>query len=383
MRRERFALIAGGGTGGHVLAGLSVARALVRRGHPAATIELVGSRRGQESALLAGAGFPFVLLPGRGIVRRLRLRELVPNFVAASGLAAATVWCLVRLARRRPAVVVSVGGYASLPAAAAAVVLRVPLVLVNLDAVPGAVHRLLGRWAAASALAFESTALPRSQVTGAPLRPEITEVTRSVQRRRQARAALGLPEERRTIVVFGGSLGARRLNEAACVLAQRWADRRDLTLYHITGTRDFAEVTRRTRRWRVDHPNAADADGLCYRLVAFEDRMPLVYEAADVAVCRAGALTVAELAAVGLPAVLVPLPGAPGDHQSANAAVLARQGGAVVVPDGECDADRLEAVVGALVSDAGRLEAMAAAARAVGRPDAADRVAELVVAHAR
>ena len=147
MTARRFAVVAGGGTAGHVLPALAVARALAGRGHDRSTIEMVGSRRGQEAALLAGEGFPVTVLPGRGLVRRPGWSELVANVGAVLGVAWAVVRATSAMARWRPAVVVSVGGYASFPAGVAAVVLRVPLVLVNTDAVPGLVHRLLARFA--------------------------------------------------------------------------------------------------------------------------------------------------------------------------------------------------------------------------------------------
>jgi UDP-N-acetylglucosamine:LPS N-acetylglucosamine transferase len=357
-----------------VLEALAVARALVALGHAPATIEMVGSRRGQEAELLAGEGFPLTLLPGRGIARRWDPRALAANAGAVAGLAWATVRATTGMARRRPRVVVSVGGYASFPAGAAAVVLRIPLILVNIDAVPGLVHRVLGRFAAASAVAFPGTPLPRAVVTGTPVREEVAAVDRSPAAMARARRDLGLPADRQTVGVFGGSLGARRINEAAAGLAGRWAGRADLSIYHVTGRRDW-----------VDDGGAAveRPDGLCYRRVPFEARMPALYAAVDIVVCRAGAVTVAELAVAGVPAVLVPLPGAPGDHQTANARSLESAGAGVLVPDAECDDDRLAAAVGGLLGDPGRLAAMGRAAKAAGHPNAAARVAELVDSHAR
>jgi UDP-N-acetylglucosamine--N-acetylmuramyl-(pentapeptide) pyrophosphoryl-undecaprenol N-acetylglucosamine transferase len=383
---RRYAVVAGGGTGGHVLEALAVARALVARGHDRDTVELVGSRRGQEATLLEGEGFPLTLLPGRGISRQLGPRELVANFGAVAGLAWATVRAVARLARWRPKVVVSVGGYASFPAGVAAVVLRIPLVLVNVDAVPGLVHRVLGRFAVASAVAFPGTALPRAVVTGTPVREEVQAVDRSAASVARARVALGLPGERRTVGVFGGSLGARRINQAVASLGDRWAGRGDLSMYHVTGRRGWEEMDTASvsRRSLGSGPQAgrAGSAGLCYRLVPFEDRMPLLYEAVDLMVCRAGAITVAELAVAGVPAVLVPLPGAPGDHQTANARALVAAGAGVLLPDEECDADHLGAVLDDLLADADRLAAMGMAARGVGRPDAAARVAQVVDDHA-
>ncbi len=368
----RHAVVAGGGTGGHVLLALAVARALAARGHDPATIELVGSERGQEADLLAGETFPVTLLPGRGIARRMDAASLRANAGAAVGLVAATARAVGLLRRDRPRVVVSVGGYAAFPADLAAVALGVPLVLVNIDAVPGLVHRLLGRFAAASAVSFPGTALPRAVVTGTAVREEVVAAAdRTPEAVAGARGALGLPPERPTVGVVGGSLGAGRLNTAAGDLARRWADRGDRSLYHVTGRRNW------------EGRPADPAGALCYRAMPFEARIPLLYQAADVLVCRAGAVTVAELAVAGVPAVLVPLPGAPGDHQTANARVLVDAGAGVLLPDDRCDGERLAAVLDELLADPARLRAMSAAARALGRPDAADRVAEVVDRSAR
>lgn len=374
MTDAPFAVISGGGTGGHTFLALSIARALESAGHDPQSIELVGSRRGQEGALLAGERFPLTLLPGRGIVRRTGPADIVANARALCGLAWATCREVAVFARHRPKVVVSVGGYASFPADLAAAVLGVPLVLVTVDAVPGAVHRLFARRAAANAVAFAGTRLPRSVVTGVAVRGEIADVERSPGAAVRARKELGLPADRLVVGVVGGSLGARRLNLAAVELAQRWAGRRDLAIHHVTGRRDWEELRQRA---------PADPAGLWFQMVPFEDRMARLYEAADVMVCRAGAGTVAELTVTGVPAVLVPLPGAPGDHQNANATMLADADAAVLLPDAQCDGIRLERVLDSVLSDPGRLEKMGAAARSLGRPDAARRVAALVEAHAR
>lgn len=359
---------------------LQIARALVARGHAAVTIELFGSRRGQEATLWPTLGFPFRLLPGRGIRRSMGPGALWANAGAVVGLVWATLRSMASFVRRRPRVVVVVGGYASFPAGLAAVVVRAPLVLVNTDAVPGAVNALLGRFAAVNAVAFPGTGLPRTQVTGTPVRPELGSLDRSAEGQREARVMLGLPQERPTLAVFGGSLGARRINAAVADLARRWSGRPDVSIYHVAGRRDFARFAPGAT---ADGDGRGTPPGLQYRVVPFEERMPEVYRAADLCVCRAGAMTVAELLVAGVPAILVPLPGAPRDHQTRNAEALVAAGAAILVPDAECTADRLEAEVGALLGDAGRLASMAAAARALGHPDAAATVAQLVDTHAR
>lgn len=367
MTERRFAVIAGGGTAGHVQPALAIADALVARGHVHQDVQLVGSARGSDRETMARRGFPVEVLPGRGIARSFSPATLVRNLGAVAGIAAAVVRSLRLVRSARPSVVVTVGGYASVGPAVAALVTRTPLVVVNVDAVPGAANRLFGRFAAACLVGWPGTDLPRAVATGTPVRPEIVAVTRDDAARRTARGLLGLPEERPTVVAFGGSLGARRVNEAVAGMAARWVGREDRSVYHIVGRRDW------------DAGVGSGEAGPVVR-VAYEERMAAVYAAADLVICRAGAMTVAELAAAGVPAILVPLPGAPGDHQGANARVLERAGAAQVLADAECTAERLAEVVDALLGEPARLAAMAAAARALAPVDAAGAGAEVVEA---
>ena len=366
-----FAVIAGGGTGGHAVPAVAIARALVDRGHPPATIHFVGSARGIERRLVPEAGFSITLLPGRGIARRLT----PANIGAVAGLLSAAVQAFFLLRRLRPSVVVTVGGYASAPCAAAAVILRIPLIVEEQNATPGLANRLAGRFALACAVSFPGTPLPRSVVTGNPVRQEIISVDRSPEGRAAAKEALGLPADRTVVAVAGGSLGARRINEATLGLAALWADRADVAIRHVIGERDFEQLT--------SAAPTPPATGLVYQQIRFEDRMDLLLAAADVTVQRAGASTVSELAVAGVPSVLVPLPGAPGDHQTLNARTLADAGAAVLVPDSELDGERLARELDRLIGDRDLLESMAAAAGGLGRPDAASKVAALAEEHAR
>lgn len=374
-----WAIVAGGGTAGHVLPGLAVARELVRRGRDASSILFVGAERGIESRLVPEAGFEVELLPGRGIERRLS----VQNVVALWGLTTA-LWRAVRLVhRRRPAVVLALGGFASAACALAALLWRVPLVVAEQNARAGAANRLVARLARACAVPFDETDLPKAVVTGNPVRDEVLAVAadRDVL---AARSELGLPEDRTVVVVFAGSLGSRRINESVYGAVGRWAHRDDLAIHHVIGTRDWEDRPAVARD--LDEARAGPdgpAVGLVYQPIRYQDRMDLVLGAADLAVCRAGGTTVAELAVVGVPAVLVPLPIATRDHQTANAGPFVRSGAAVLIPDGELDVDRLVAEVEALVGDPSRLAEMAVAARGLGRPDAAGAVADLVESTAR
>ena len=380
MSARRGTVIAGGGTGGHVVPSLQVARALVARGHAPETIELYGSRRGQEATTWPTLEFPYTLLPGRGIRRSWRPEALLANVGAVAGLMWACARALWSFAVRRPRVVVVVGGYASFPAGLAAVLTRVPFVSVTTDAVPGAVVGLLGRFAAANAVAFEGTDLPRAYVTGTPVRTQLTTLHGTADEQARSRAELGLPADRRTIAVLGGSLGALRINRAVAELAKCWAGRAHDSIYHVTGRRDYPTFASGDT---TGSAGSHDQGRLVYAVVPYEERMAAFYAAADVCVTRAGAMTVAELLVCGKPAVLVPLPGAPRDHQTRNAEALVGIGAAVHVPDAECDGPRLAAELDALLSDPERLRTMSEAARSHGHPDAASRVAELVDTHAR
>lgn len=363
-----WALIVGGGTAGHVLPGLAVAAELRRRGHEPSSIHFVGAERGIEARIVPEAGFGITLLPGRGIQRKLT----PANIGALWGLVKAIFMALALVRRRRPAVVLALGGFASVACSLAAVFWRVPLVVADQNARAGASNRIFGRFAKACAVPFEDTDLPRLVVTGNPVREEILDAASS-RDRLAARRTLGLPEDRTVLVAFAGSLGSRRLNDAVVGAVEEWADRSDLAVHHVIGTRDW------------DIRKTPTTSGIHYQAVPYEERMATVLEAADLAICRSGGTTVAELTVMGLPAVLVPLPIATRDHQRANAAELVKVGGAVLVGDDEFDSRRLVSEVAGILGDSAgsRLAAMAQASRGLGHPDAAQAVADLVEGHAK
>jgi undecaprenyldiphospho-muramoylpentapeptide beta-N-acetylglucosaminyltransferase len=369
--RQCFALIAGGGTAGHVQPAIAIAKALVARGHKHTAVELVGSERGIEARLVPEAGFELTLLPGRGIQRKLSLQNVTS--LMALVVAFWRAWRLV--GARRPQVVVSVGGYASVPCALAAVVRRVPVVVAEQNAAPGAANRLVSRFAKACAVSFPDTPLPRAVVTGNPVRPEVL----AIDRRRDAAAArmkLDIEPGRRVVLIFGGSLGALRINLAALDAVRHWAGRGDLYVRHVIGARDWEELTA---------PGSPVPPGapLRYEALEYDDDMPSALAAADLAVCRSGASTSFELLAAGLPSILVPSPFVTADHQTANARHMERAGAAVVVPDAELDGRRLAFEVDKLLGDPRRLAQMTHAALAAAQPGAADDIAALVERHAR
>jgi undecaprenyldiphospho-muramoylpentapeptide beta-N-acetylglucosaminyltransferase len=364
---EVFAIVAGGGTAGHVLPGVAIARALEARGHE---VHYVGAERGLEARLLPAEGIPHTLLPGRGIQRRLS----VANLGAIAGLVRA-VFAAVSLVRRlRPKVVVGVGGYASVPCVLAAVLWRVPIVVAEQNSHPGAANRLAARFAKASAVSFPGTPLPRAVVTGNPVRREIAAIdpSRDVA---AAKAELGEPPDRDLVLVSGGSLGALSINRAVVDLVTGpWRERGDVAVRHVVGERDWALIGAT--------PPDLPAGGVVYAPVRYETAMPVALAAADAGVFRAGSSMCFEVAAAGLPSVLVPSPNVTGDHQTANARFLADAGAAVVVPDAELSGARLAEELDALLADPDRHDAMAAAARALARPGAADAIAALAEEHA-
>ncbi len=359
MNTPTDVLITGGGTGGHVYPALALAQELVDRGHDRAAIHFVGARRGLEASVVPDAGFAIDLLPGRGLQRRLTVANI--GAMWENIVAFFRAWKIV--GRLRPQVVVGVGGYASLPCLLAARCRRVPMVVHEQNAAPGLANRIAARLGARTAVSLPGTPLRGAIVTGNPVRAAIRAVRRA--------PTPGL------VAIFGGSLGARRVNDAALELYDLWRSRHDVAIHHIAGVRDYDGcMTRLAQLQRAD-------DALGYELVQYEHDMPNVYARASLAVCRAGAVTVAELCVAGVPAVLVPLPGAPGDHQTRNAEVLVDGGAAVLVSDGECNGRRLDAVASPLLADKAALDAMAAGARTLARPDAATRLADLVEEAAR
>ncbi len=370
-RGRRWAVIAGGGTAGHVLPALAIGHELVRRGLAPSQVMYFGSERGLEARLVPEAGFPVRLLPGRGIQHKVSMQ----NVKSAIGLGRAGVMALVELTKNRPAVVVSVGGYASSPGTLAAALLRIPIIVVEQNAKAGVANRLAGKFAKASAVAFENTGLPRTKLTGNPVRPELLDLAKidPEVRRRQARKQLDIPENVSVVAVFGGSLGATRINNAIVTLVERWKARSDVFVYHVSGERDYAEVQQKM---------AGQAPSR-YRLIKYEDRMDVVYSAADVCVCRAGASSIADLAIMGIPAVLVPLPIATEDHQTINAEGVVRAGGAVMVPDRDFTAERLEAELNVILQSAERRSAMRLGQLERARPDAAASIVDLIIQHAR
>jgi UDP-N-acetylglucosamine--N-acetylmuramyl-(pentapeptide) pyrophosphoryl-undecaprenol N-acetylglucosamine transferase len=352
-------VIAAGGTAGHVVPALAVADALKARG---AEVAFIGGERA-EAELVPGAGYPFHPLRVAGIDRRNPLRAARALLLAAGASARAR-----RLLRSIGAdVVMGGGGYVAGPVGLAAGTLGLPLALAEADSHLGVANRLLAPLARRVFLAFPIPGRTGGKylVTGRPVPPGTGQADRGAARER-----FGIALDARCLLVFGGSLGARRLNEAAL---DAFGAAAPCTVVHASGRRDHDDLRRRL-----------DALGSPphYRLYAYIEPFADALAAADLVAARAGG-SVLELAAAGLPAILVPYPQATGDHQTANARYMERAGAAVVVPDAELDGPLLAREVAAVLGAPERLAAMQAAARATARPDAAERIAEELLALAR
>ncbi|GAB3554255.1 undecaprenyldiphospho-muramoylpentapeptide beta-N-acetylglucosaminyltransferase [Arthrobacter tumbae] len=355
-------VLAGGGTAGHISPLLAIARALIEA-RPDARVVAVGTAAGMETRLVPAAGFRLetierVPMPRRPSVDLLKLPVRLVRAVRQA---------LKIIDAAQADVVVGVGGYVSTPLYVAAWIRRIPVVIHEANARPGLANRLGARSARSVAVAFRGTGLPGEEWVGMPMRREISTLDRAAARR-DARAGLGLDPDRATLIVTGGSSGAASINRAVAEAAPTLADGSvPVQVLHITG-----------RGKQVTGPDGALLAAGGYRQVEYVDGMENVYAAADLLLARAGAATVSEVAAVGLPAVFVPLPHGNGE-QRRNAAELVGVGGALMIDDARLTADWLLTEALPLVQDRERLENMSAAAAPLGVRDADTRMAKLII----
>jgi len=344
-------IIAGGGTGGHVIPALAIAQHLKKQF--GAEVLFIGTARGIETRLVPQAGFPLELiqvgaLKNVSLMKRAKTMFDLPRAIAASSR---------MLSDFDPEVVIGVGGYASGPAMVAAIRRRLPTLAFEPNVVPGFANRMIARWVSAAAVHFEETCryFPNCRVTGVPVRAAFFSIPPKTG---------GTP----TLLVFGGSQGARAINQAMIEsLAGLRAKIPGIHIIHQTGQRDY------------DHVLAAyQQSGISGEVHKFIDDMPGTFGRADLLVCRSGASTVGEITAAGKPAIFVPFPAAADDHQNVNARALERVGAAVVVEESNLGAAYLVDTIAALISDSSRLRSMSAAAKSLAHPKAVEEIAEMV-----
>jgi UDP-N-acetylglucosamine--N-acetylmuramyl-(pentapeptide) pyrophosphoryl-undecaprenol N-acetylglucosamine transferase len=346
-------LIAGGGTGGHVIPALAIGRELVARYD--AELRFVGTERGIETRLVPEAGFRLELIHV-GQLKNVSLRTKLSTLM---DLPRGILRCIELLRSFQPDVVVGVGGYASGPAMVAAILLRVPAVAYEPNAVPGLANKLVGRFVSAAAVNFPQTTkyFRHAEVTGVPVRQEIFDIP--PKHNGPAR-----------LLIFAGSQGARVFNEMMPQIVRALLVAvPGLTIVHQAGAR-HVESTQAAYA-------ASGADASRWKVCAFLDDMPAQYAAADLVLCRSGS-TVAELAAAGKPALLVPFPAAADDHQRKNAEVLAKAGAAVMRIEAGLTPEDLKAELVELLLDPARLEEMSLRAKSMAKPGAVEKIAAMI-----
>jgi UDP-N-acetylglucosamine--N-acetylmuramyl-(pentapeptide) pyrophosphoryl-undecaprenol N-acetylglucosamine transferase len=349
-------LLAGGGTAGHTSPLLATADAL-RRLEPGVEITCLGTPRGLENRVVPEAGYPLELIPPVPLPRKPNLDLLrVPGRLR--GAVRATLAVLDRL---QPDAIVGYGGYVSMPAYVAARRRRVPLVVHEQNALPGLANKVGARVADRVAVSFPGTPLPRAEYVGLPIRRMISQLDRAALRA-EAREFFGLEPDLPTLVVTGGSQGARRLNESVSAAARALGDA-GVQVLHVVGPQGSA---------------TPDLTGTPYVVESFVDRMDYALAAADLMICRAGASSVTEAAAVGVPAVFVPLPIGNGE-QDHNARPVVDAGGALLVADAAFTPEWIAATVPGLAHDRERLATMSKAAAALVPRDADEKLARIVL----
>ena len=353
-------LLAGGGTAGHTSPLIATADAL-RRLDPGVEITCLGTPRGLENTVVPAAGYRLELIAPVPLPRKPSV-ELLQVPARLRGAVRTTLEVFDRV---RPDVVVGYGGYVSMPAYLAARRRRLPLVVHEQNALPGLANKVGARMATRVAVSFPGTPLRRAELVGLPIRRMISTLDRAALRE-EARAFFGLEKDRPTLLVTGGSQGARRLNESIAAAAPALAAA-GVQVLHVVGPKGEAS------------PEPA---GVPYVVVHFVDRMDLAYAAADLVLCRSGASSVTEAAAVGLPAVFVPLPIGNGE-QALNARSVVEAGGALMVADEALTTEWVAATIPELATDADRLVAMGSAAAALVPRDADDTLARIIMDVAR
>src|SRR5271170_6723139 len=348
------AILAGGGTGGHVIPALAIANQL-KKSYDAECL-FIGTARGIENRLVPAAGFPLQLVR----VGALKNVSLMTRAKTAFDLPRA-VWDAGRMLNEfTPDVVIGVGGYASGPAMLAAVVKHIPTLAFEPNVVPGFANRVVARFVSGAAVHFEETAkyFRHAEVTGVTVRQAFFEIPAPVDKKRG-----GTP----TLLVFGGSQGAHAINEAMMrCLPELRRQAPGMHIIHQTGERDYNNALA-----------AYQSLGESAEVFKFIEDMPAAFARADLLVCRSGASTVAEITAAGKPAIFVPFPRAADDHQRVNAEALARVGAAVVVEESKLEGVWLAETIAALLGDPRRLQAMSAAARGLAHPNAARDIAAM------
>ena len=343
-------VIVAGGTGGHIYPGLAVAEALKEK---RAEILFIGGQRGLEGKLISREGFEIKFIHARGFIRRFSLEPMLALYETFLGF----IQSLSILRFFKPDIVLSTGGYVSLPVILAARFAQVPIIIHEQNIIPGLTNRLAGRWAKRITLAWAETSkyFPKDKVavTGNPIRKKILEIGRK------------LDPDKKTVLILGGSQGARRINQAAIEMLPI-LNKGNVKVIHLTGERDYSWVSERVRSVQN------------YEAIPYLFDPSLALASANLVVSRAGATIISEILAKGIPSILIPFPYAAEGHQEKNAKLLERAGAAVVVKDSELSGERLAREVNRLLSDEEGLKKMSEVSRHLGKPEATQKLVQVL-----
>ncbi|MDR3564944.1 MAG: undecaprenyldiphospho-muramoylpentapeptide beta-N-acetylglucosaminyltransferase [Negativicutes bacterium] len=363
-------IISGGGTGGHIYPAVTIAKTIAGMVKPC-EILFVGTKQGLESDIVPKEGFSFATIEARGFERRLSWDTVRTVYKTMTGLGQS----LQIIRRFRPDIVIGTGGYVCGAVLLTAALMGIPTMIQEQNVIPGVTNRILARFVSRVAAGYPEAAkffgkqVDKVFVSGNPIRPEVLEATRE-----EGLKVLDLDGGRLTVLIAGGSRGARTINQAMVDVHRHFAGRKDMQILHVTGQSEYNNIVGLIQQAGIEIEKTGNIIVKPYLY-----NMPQALAAADLAVFRAGAVGLAELTARGIPAILVPYPFAAENHQEFNARVLEEQGAAVVIRDAELTGAKLVAEIEKLLSSREDLVRMAEASKRLGRPDAAAVIARMAI----
>ena len=366
-------IMSGGGTGGHIYPAITILKAIQQQVKDCEVL-FIGTEHGLEADIIPKEGFAFQTIEVRGFERRLSMKN-VHTITKTVG----SVWKSRRIIRKfKPDIVIGTGGYVCGPVLLAASLLKVPTMIQEQNVIPGITNKILSRFVNKIAVGYEEASTffadqNKVFVSGNPIRQEVMTATRE-----EGILALGLDPDKRTILISGGSRGARSINRAMIEVHRHFAGRKDIQLLHVTGQSEYNDIVGNLKQSCIDITKAGNII-----IKPYLYNMPQALAVADIAVFRAGAIGLAELTARGIASILVPYPFAAENHQEFNARVMEKQGAAEVIRDAELNGARLIEVINELVNNPERLAAMAVASKKIGHPEAAHSIADMALTVSR
>ena len=359
-------MLSGGGTGGHIYPAVTIAKTLCDIARPEAIL-FVGTRAGLEADLVPREGYPLEVIDVAGFERRLSWYNVRNLFRTAGSLFSARQI----IGKFKPDLVIGTGGYVCGPVLLAASLMGIPTLIQEQNVIPGITNRILSRFVKAVAVGYQEAqtyfpAAAKIIVTGNPIRPDIMSA-----RREEGLALLGLKPDRTTLLIAGGSRGARSINHAMAEVHKRFSSNDAIQILHITGQSEYNSIVGNYQQQGIDVSNSGNII-----IKPYLHEMPHALAAADLAVFRAGAIGLAELTARGIPSILIPYPYAAENHQEHNARALEQGGAAIVIRDSDLTGGTLADTIQQVITEKDRLIKMAAASRSLGRPEAARSIAQ-------